>query len=334
MDEIISTLFHNGFKFNEIIFESQQSLILKIYSYVYQKYFVAKVLNIFSSDVNSPSNDCCRGRSNIATFTAEVKSLSKVYHPHVINIYEQFTDDKHLYIVLEYCPGGSTLDYLKTNKVVPECLLLEWMRQTVDALCKCHSRGISHRDIKPSNILLDEHNRIKLADFGLSFSGEKRQMLMRFGGSLPYSAPEILSGKKHDPFKADIWSLGITFYVLAFSRLPYNPSTEEELKYQILSSIIEVPETHNPSISKVIRLMLNRNPDYRISCGDIIEHKLLNKKEDHKSHSKPLTKLSRRLNCCCSTQHLSTKLKLNKGKNVNSASSIRDTLKHSLQNTF
>jgi serine/threonine protein kinase len=324
MEEIVSTLNEYGFKFLEVIFETPQSLILKIYSYIYKMDFVAKILNIF------PANYI----SNIQNYTAEVKSLSEIYHPHVINIYEKFTDEKHLYIILEYCEGGSLLDYIKNNKGVEEQLLLEWMRQIVEALNKCHSLGISHRDIKPSNLLLNKQNRVKLADFGLSYFGKKNQMSLRFGGSLPYCAPEVLSGKKHDPFKADIWSLGITFYVLAFNCLPYKATTEAELKEQILNKIIEVPETNDPYISKMIRLMLNRDPNERVTCSDIIENKIIVKREDFKHLSTPLQKLSIRPCYCCSTQRELIKKQLIKRRNTKSAPIVCDALRCSSKNTF
>lgn len=285
MNEISTTLEKNGLKVVNVISSTPHCTVLRVFSCKYKTDFVAKVLNINSAEF----------AYNIQTFNTEVSTLTKVYHPNIISFYRQFIDEKNLYIILEYCHGGSTLDYIRTNNSVDENLLLDWMKQSVEALFNCHIRGITHRDIKPSNLLLDKQNRIKLADFGLSYVGEKNQRSMRFGGSIPFCAPELLRGKRYDPFKADVWSLGMTFYLLAFNNLPYDASTEAELIDQILEASFEVPEKEScPEISEMIRKMLKKNPEERITCEDIISNKLLNRNYPSSKHSQ-LPKLTKRI---------------------------------------
>ncbi|OHS99423.1 hypothetical protein TRFO_34096 [Tritrichomonas foetus] len=100
----------------------------------------------------------------------EIKTLLNLAHPHIINMYEYFYDqsNSYLFIILEYCPGGSLDDVIKANGPLQPKQLYEYCRQTISALSYCHNRGIAHRDIKPANILLDKNGRIQLADFGLS----------------------------------------------------------------------------------------------------------------------------------------------------------------------
>ncbi|EAY07913.1 hypothetical protein TVAG_064600 [Trichomonas vaginalis G3] len=131
--------------------------------------------------------------------------------------------------------------------------------------------GIAHRDLKPSNLLIDQYNRIKIADFGLAVSAEKNQKITRFGGSLTFSSPEIIKGLKHDPFKADIWALGITFYCLVFGKIPYTATTEDELKQQISDAKITIPATCDKRISIILDMILKPDPDERPTAAGVLQ---------------------------------------------------------------
>jgi serine/threonine protein kinase len=81
------------------------------------------------------------------------------------------------------------------------------------AIAFYHLQKISHRDIKPANILINHDGRCILSDFGLSGNVMGRDKVNEFCGSLPYKPPEIIKRILYSPLKADIWSLGVTFYV-------------------------------------------------------------------------------------------------------------------------
>lgn len=81
---------------------------------------------------------------------------------------------------------------------------------------------ITHRDLKPENLLLDEHNNIKLIDFGLSNSMKDGNSLRTACGSPNYAAPEIISGRSYGGVEVDVWSMGVILYAMVCGTLPFD----------------------------------------------------------------------------------------------------------------
>lgn len=81
-----------------------------------------------------------------------------------------------------------------------------------------HSQGIVHRDLKCENLLLDSKDHVRITDFGFSrsvwHSGNKVALCSTFCGSFAYAAPEVLRAKPYDPFKADVWSIGVILFTM------------------------------------------------------------------------------------------------------------------------
>jgi len=92
------------------------------------------------------------------------------------------------------------------------------MKSLFQAINHCHAQGVIHRDIKPENIMLAKSGAIRLIDFGLSKTADKKK-LSTVAGTPYYMAPEVLDGD-YGP-KADIWSLGVLLYVLVSGYLPF-----------------------------------------------------------------------------------------------------------------
>lgn len=173
----------------------------------------------------------------------EIETLMKLSGPNIIKMYEYFSDDKNMYIILEYCPGGSIQQYIKQNGPLPPQKLYHTCAQLLLALKQCHDNKVAHRDIKPGNVLIDSWGRPKLADFGLSNFYSENKESKSFAGSKAYMSPEILHKTAYDPFAADIWALGITFYYLAFGHLPWEGCDRNELELQISLGMIKIPNT-------------------------------------------------------------------------------------------
>ncbi|KAH0790277.1 CAMK family protein kinase [Histomonas meleagridis] len=197
----------------------------------------------------------------------EATTLIRLCHPNIISMYEFFFDENHtnLYIVLEHCGGGSLKDLIDKEGPIRPPKLYSFCYQILKALLHCHEQNVAHRDIKPANILLDNYGRPKLADFGLSKRFEKGEIINSYSGSLPYMAPEIICHQNTDPFLADIWSLGITFYQIAFGRLPWGKCNESELEIAIKIGFLEFPPYADPEFCKLIRSMAAVNPQRRES---------------------------------------------------------------------
>ena len=247
--------------------------VFKVFSRHYSDYFAAKVFPIGSPTL----------AKNITSFTTEFAALSKIYHPNVINVYAQFSDKSNLYIILDFCPGGSVMDIIKNRTVLSEEQILFWLFQIANALQSCHDFGYAHRDVKPANILLDYQGRPKLADFGLSIITDQNVRSQRVSGSLSYSAPEVVKGQKYDPYKADSWSLGMTFYVISTFNLPFKAKTDQQLLQEILDPHITFPDNMPPTIKNLLSKMLVVDPEQRISISDLLLDKTFTKFKKKKS---------------------------------------------------
>ena len=242
------------------------------------------LLNIMNNN-SDDENDVENNANNDIT---EISLLLKLSHPNIISMYEYFTDPFFLYIVLEYCPGGNLGDYIKKNGPLPKHLLYPIMSQIASALELCHKHNIAHRDIKPENIFIDCNGRPKLADFGLSSEVHRRNenengsvgcqdvmtadKLKDFCGSRPFMSPELINKRYPcDPFKADIWALGITYYALIVGDVPWK--TENRMEMDVAISVGMVNFTHKDitfDMVKILKKMIDINPSKRVSIEWIV----------------------------------------------------------------
>ena len=222
------------------------------------------------------------------TFDAEIRSLQRLDHPHIIRLYDHFAIDNLFYIILEYCSNGSVQDEIEKNGGLTSERFITLSKQIVDALLYCQDMNVSHHDIKPHNILIDQFGRAKLADFGLSLNLRTGDLSSSFAGSLMYTAPEIFSKKAYNPFKADIWSLGVTFATMITGDVPWPASTYERLR-QLVKSGHYVLKTRPPSqIGELIRNMIVVDPQRRISLKEIRLLKIFIEQNNSSNLSKTL----------------------------------------------
>ncbi|KAL1504047.1 hypothetical protein AB1Y20_010457 [Prymnesium parvum] len=142
-------------------------------------------------------------------------------HPRIIRFYGEAVQGVYQMFVMEAVSGGDLLDRVLERQGLPEREAQSIMRQVIQALRWLHDRRIVHGDVKPENILCCGPNssRIKLADFGLASilpAGEKSVSRPKLVGSALYTAPE-----QNLSFSADMWSAGITAYVLISGKFPF-----------------------------------------------------------------------------------------------------------------
>jgi serine/threonine protein kinase len=201
----------------------------------------------------------------------EISALSSIVHPYVVAIYDAFLDNKFLYIILEYCRGGSLetlvsgLGLLVPPRLYTVCL------QLADALLECHRKQIAHQDIKPTNVLLDRWERPKLADFGLSHQFSDGFLTRGMVGSFGYMAPEVMSGCCHDASLSDVWSLGVTFYYISVGALPWAAESCIKLESIIRSGMCPNPTTLAPGFRTLLRKMMTVDVNIRPSLEWVID---------------------------------------------------------------
>ena len=143
----------------------------------------------------------------------EIALMKLLDHPNIIKLEDYAESNKHMYIFLEYAKNGELFEYLIKNQPLKPERAMEIFREIIYGLEYLHSRSICHRDLKPENLLLNEFNRVKIADFGFA-KWTSNSIADTSCGSPHYAAPEIIKGIKYDGRLVDVWSCGVILYAL------------------------------------------------------------------------------------------------------------------------
>ena len=184
----------------------------------------------------------------------EIEIVSKFENPNIVSYYHHFSQDEQLFLVMEYCSGGSLREKMKGNNlVVTE--IFKWIKILAECLRVVHKKGIIHHDIKPDNILFSVNGTIKISDFGIANTG---------GGTRAYMSPEALnwdSRAKSDP-RVDIYAIGVTLMELLTGKNPFLFLSKEQILE--LHQKADFPINHLPNWQQEIILKaINKTPELR-----------------------------------------------------------------------
>ena len=141
-------------------------------------------------------------------------------HPHIVRVNTVIESPNLVVVDLEHCHYGDLFTILTSVGKLPVANALSVLLQVCDAMIHIHSRGYIHRDIKPENVLIDASGIAKISDFDLASPYSKESTLDRYCGTTEYAAPEMLLGIPYIGPEVDVWSLGVTLFVLLHSRFP------------------------------------------------------------------------------------------------------------------
>jgi len=214
-----------------------------------------------------------RNQRMINATLREIGALRRLDHPGICRLTETFEDQKCIYLVLEYIEGQELFDDVQAvimrSKRYDERRAAGIMHQVFSALRYCHERSVIHRDLKPENIMVlklpdgvtgDESTvpPIKIIDFGLAVLGENLGFSSnKIEGTADYLAPEVLTGTFSSA--SDVWSTGIIIFVTLFARFP-------------LPNMVLPKAGISPSARSLLKLLLRRDPEQRISAKEAAEH--------------------------------------------------------------
>lgn len=226
----------------------------------------------------------------------EIQVVAKFNHPNIVTYHHHFSQDGLLYLVMEYCSGGSLQEKLDAKQVDAVNALL-WIQTLAETFEFVHQKGIIHHDIKPLNILFAENGTIKISDFGVANTG---------AGTRAFMSPEALNWESDSvkDARVDIYALGVTLMMLLSGANPFYFLSREEIialhdkgdfpikklpNWQqeiILKAINKVPELRFQSMNdfaegikaKQVPLVLNKDI---IKAGEFAEkaEKLLSTKK-------------------------------------------------------
>ncbi|MEE9443237.1 MAG: serine/threonine-protein kinase [candidate division Zixibacteria bacterium] len=157
-------------------------------------------------------------------FDKEARILCQLNHPNICRVLDYLPDEGAA--VVAYIDGKDCSKILKSQGALPEKLFLTVARSMSKAVAYAHKQKIAHRDIKPGNILVDKNEHVYLIDFGIAKEIGGDATKTAYTALTPmFAAPERQAGdKNYNPFKSDIYEMGITLFNLATNSLPYrNP---------------------------------------------------------------------------------------------------------------
>uniref|UniRef100_A0AAZ3P7Z5 Mitogen-activated protein kinase kinase kinase 2 n=1 Tax=Oncorhynchus tshawytscha TaxID=74940 RepID=A0AAZ3P7Z5_ONCTS len=183
----------------------------------------------------------------VSALECEIQLLKNLCHERIVQYYGCLRDsnERTLSIFMEYMPGGSIKDQLKSYGALTENVTRRYTHQILEGVSYLHSNMIVHRDIKGANILRDSVGNVKLGDFGAS---RRLQTICLSGTGIksvtgtPYwMSPEVISGEGYGR-KADIWSVGCTVVEMLTQRPPW-------AEFEAMAAIFKIAtQPTNPSL--------------------------------------------------------------------------------------
>lgn len=197
----------------------------------------------------------------------EYNHLVNLNHANIIRLYDYFHDESSHYLVMEYCPNGT----MQQKGKLPYDKFIYYAKEILEAIAFCHSHNIAHRDLKPENIFIDQYDHVKLADFGIAKQFEYDEKSSEKCGSLMFVAPELLQYHETNPFKGDIWSLGITFFYMATGKFPFRNTSQEELRQNVFRGEIEyIRFDIHPKIRFLVNKMCTKDQNNRPTAEKLL----------------------------------------------------------------
>lgn len=203
-------------------------------------------------------------------FLHEARSASKLSHPNILPLFSYGEEERLPYIVMPYMPGGTLGEYISHRGRLPLPEVQWYLEQLSSALDYAHEQGCVHCDVKPANILRDNEGHVLLSDFGIARIINQDEGAMRTPepamGTPDYISPEQALGQALDG-RSDVYSLGITIYLLLAGQLPFNAESPIALAllhvHEAPPSLALMRGDITPALDRVIQKALAKNAQER-----------------------------------------------------------------------
>jgi serine/threonine-protein kinase len=205
--------------------------------------------------------------SFVERFIREAKSVARLAHPNVVQVFDQGADGSYVYLAMEYVAGCTLRDVLRERGALQPRAALDVLEPVLAALGAAHRAGFVHRDMKPENVLIGDDGRVKVADFGLvravdTVTNTTGAVL----GTVSYLAPEQIEHGTADP-RVDVYACGIVLYEMLTGGKPHSGDSPAQVLYQHLNEDVPPPSAAVPGLSaeldELVASAAARMPDAR-----------------------------------------------------------------------
>jgi len=205
-------------------------------------------------------------------FFREAQAAGRLSHSNIVTVYDMGEEQDFAFIAMDYVSGVPLSDFTMADTLLPVREVYRIIEIVAQALDYAHQQNIVHRDIKPGNIMYDQNDRqVKITDFGIArITDSVKTRTGSFMGSPSYMAPEQMTGA-HVDGRADIYSLGVSFYQLLTGSLPFKADSLANLAYKITNEkfrpIREVRADLPASATRIVNKALQKKPEKRYVSG-------------------------------------------------------------------
>ena len=207
-------------------------------------------------------------RQFVECIEQEIRIHSMLHHPYILEFKEVIYTSDYIVIITDYY-STDLFTFIQENPEIAARLAPRIMEQLLDCVSYLEKLNIVHCDIKPENILLDSMGNVKLCDFG---SCENVKLLKRNqSGTFSYMPPEAHASNLFDFMKWDVWSIGVVVYICLTGQMPWNTSTPEVMKNEILHKKVIIPNTANEMVNEVLSKCLIKNPNQRPLASELLK---------------------------------------------------------------
>ncbi|MBD0419930.1 Stk1 family PASTA domain-containing Ser/Thr kinase [Streptomyces sp. TRM S81-3] len=203
----------------------------------------------------------------VERFIREAKSVARLDHPNVVQVFDQGADGAYVYLAMEYVSGCTLRDVLRERGALRPRAALDILEPVLAALGAAHRAGFVHRDMKPENVLIGDDGRVKVADFGLvravdTVTSTTGAVL----GTVSYLAPEQIEQGTADP-RVDVYACGVVLYEMLTGGKPHEGDSPAQVLYKHLHEDVPPPSAAVPDLAyeldELVASATARNPEVR-----------------------------------------------------------------------
>ncbi|MCX5420200.1 Stk1 family PASTA domain-containing Ser/Thr kinase [Streptomyces sp. NBC_00078] len=200
-------------------------------------------------------------------FIREAKSVARLAHPNVVQVFDQGTDGSYVYLAMEYVAGCTLRDVLRERGALQPRAALDILEPVLAALGAAHRAGFVHRDMKPENVLIGDDGRVKVADFGLVRSVDTvTNTTGTILGTISYLAPEQIEHGTADP-RVDVYACGVVLYEMLTGDRPHYGDSAATVLYKHIHEDVPPPSAAVPGLAYeldgLVASATARTPDIR-----------------------------------------------------------------------